>query len=190
MPSTRPDGALDIELLTTGPNAYGYGRLADHRDFAFRVRNRKARLEIYRAGADSAEPAQADVELVAERPTGPISLDSRRSITTLVRNLVVEADERPEPDAEVVTDPADGERTLRAYFVRMDAIMDAWRDDADVATGAAAATHPATAVQAGTETAAQPSAEAAGQSRGGSHRAAPTGRRTFRDYLRRLVDAA
>jgi hypothetical protein len=127
MASTRPDGALDIELLTTGPNAYGYGRLSDARDFAFRVRNRKARLEIYRAGADHAEPVPTDVEMVAERPTGAISLDSPRSLTTLLRNLVVDADAPSTQGPAQVED----ERTLRAYFVRMDAIMDAWTTAAE-----------------------------------------------------------
>jgi len=163
MPSTRPDGALDIELLTTGPNAYGYGQLADHRNFAFRVRNRKARLEIYRADADSAEPAQADVELVAERSTGSTSLDSTRSITALVRTLVVEADDADGPEPE--------ERTLRAYFVRLDSIMDSWSDT------------PVDAVQGG-----EHDETPNGEREGGRH-AAPA-RRTLRDYLRRRPDAA
>jgi hypothetical protein len=109
---------LAIELLTTGPNAHGYGRLADGRHFAFRVRNRKVRLEIYRAGADAAEPEPADLELVAERPTGRVNLDSRRSITALLPCLAVDAE--PEPE---LTD-----RTLRAYLRRVDSIMDSWAD--------------------------------------------------------------
>lgn len=174
MPSTRPDGALDIELLTTGPNAYGYGQLADRRNFAFRVRNRKARLEIYRADTDSAEPAQADVELVAERSTGSISLDSPRSLRALVRNLVVEADTAPdatEPDSGV-EEPE--ERTLRAYFVRLDSIMDSWNDpetDAAPVTPVTAAVLSAGTIDSATVVA-------------GPRPAAPT-RRTLRDYLRR-----
>lgn len=171
MPSTRPDGALAIELLTTGANAYGYGRLADTRDFAFRVRNRKARLEIYRAGADSVEPVRADVELVAERPTGSMNLDSQRSLTTLLRTLVAEAADvtsaqgadtaNHAAQADAADVPADEDRTLRAYFVRMDAILDAW------------------SVEAETDAAAEAEARSA---------PAPA-RRTLRDYLRRRAAA-
>jgi hypothetical protein len=116
---------LALELLTTGPNAHGYGRLGDGRNFAFRVRNRKARLEIYRAGADAAEPEPADVELVAERSTGRVNLDSQRSIQALLPCLAVDAEPEPEP----------GERTLRAYLCRVDSIMDGWADaNADAST--------------------------------------------------------
>jgi hypothetical protein len=118
MASTRPDGALALEVLTTGPNAHGYGQLPDSRNFAFRVRNRKARLEIYRAEADAVEPVPSDVELVAESSTGKLNLDSPRSLTVLLRHLMVDAE--PEHEHQ--------ERTLRAYFVRLDSILDDWAD--------------------------------------------------------------
>ncbi|HEY0640519.1 MAG TPA: hypothetical protein VGD67_23055 [Pseudonocardiaceae bacterium] len=121
MPSTRPDGALDLELVTTGPNAHGYGRLADDRRFAFRVRNTKARLELYRADADPERPAPEDVELVAERSTGSMNLDSTRSITALIRTLSDVA----EPGAEPC------ERTLRTYFGRLETIVDGWSTPLD-----------------------------------------------------------
>ncbi len=174
MPSTSPDGALDIELLTTGPNAYGYGQLSDRRNFAFRVRNRKARLEIYRADADGARPAQADVELVAERSTGSISLDSPRSLRALVRNLVVEADATDTTDVAAPATEEPEERTLRAYFVRLDSIMDSWNDpeaEAAPAIPVAAAVSPADLTDGATVVA-------------GRRHAAPA-RRTLRDYLRR-----
>lgn len=125
MSGTRPRGALDIELLATGPNAHGYGRLHDGRTFAFRVRNRKARLEIYRLDADGAEPTPHDVELVAERTTGRVNLESRRSLTALLPSLAVDAQPAAEPP----------ERTLRAYFGHLDSIMEEWADavaEADV----------------------------------------------------------
>lgn len=165
MPSTRPHGALDIELLTTGPNAYGYGRLADTRDFAFRVRNRKARLEIYRVGADHAEPAQADVELVAERPIGAIRLDSPRSLTTMVRNMVGQAADA----ADAPQEPDPDERTLRAYFVRMDAILATWTSEHDAET---AAEHDRAEVTDASRESLEPPAPA---------------RRSLRDFLRRHV---
>jgi hypothetical protein len=116
MPSTRPNGALDIERLAPGPNAHGYGRLPDGRYFAFRVRHRRARIEIYRADAVAAEPAPADVELVGELSTGRLNLDSERSLMVLLRTLVAVAEPGQEPP----------ERTLRAYFVRLDAMLDSW----------------------------------------------------------------
>jgi len=118
MAATRPDGVLDLELLSTGPNAHGYGRLGDGRGFAFRIRNRKATLEVYRAGADDAEPAPADVELMAQLCAVRMNLDSDRSLNVLLRTLVTVAapgQERPE-------------RTLRAFLGRLDAAMEDWAD--------------------------------------------------------------
>jgi len=118
MPSARPDGALDLEMLATGPNAHGYGRLADGRDFAFRVRHRKARLEIYQLDADGAEPAPEDVELVGELSTGRSNLDSDRSLKVLLRTLVAVAEAGHEPP----------ERTLRGYLVRLDSMLAGWAE--------------------------------------------------------------
>jgi hypothetical protein len=115
---TRPHGALDVEMLTTGPNAHGYGRLGDGRGFAFRIRNRKAHLEIYRSDADGVEPAPEDIELVAQRPAGRVNLDGARSLTVLLRSLVAVA----APGQELP------ERTLRAFFGRLDSVMDGWAD--------------------------------------------------------------
>ncbi|HEY3262011.1 MAG TPA: hypothetical protein VGJ95_17420 [Pseudonocardiaceae bacterium] len=118
MPNTRTTGALRVELLATGPNAHGYGRVADGRTFAFRVRNRKARMEIYRADADGAEPMPEDVELVAELSTGRVNLHSDRSLKVLLRTLVAAA----EPGHEAP------ERTLRGYLGRLDAMLDGWAE--------------------------------------------------------------
>lgn len=124
MLSLRSGGAIDLQLLTTGVNAHGYGQLADNREFAFRVRNGKARLEVYRAGADPVQPQPADIELVAHTHTGQMNLDSRRSLTALLRVLLPEA----------ATEHERPERTLRAYFVRLDALLDDWTDQAQDST--------------------------------------------------------
>jgi len=124
MPGIRRRGALVVERLTTGPNAHGYGRLADGRGFAFRIRNRKARLEIYRQDSDAAEPTPDDIELVAERQTGRTNLESGLSLLTLLPALAAEA--RPALEAP--------EHTLRAYFGHLDSVMQEWADavaDAD-----------------------------------------------------------
>lgn len=115
-PHINPSGKLSVELLAVGPNAHGYGQLPDGRQFAFRVRNRKARLEIYRPDAPAAAPEPADVELVAERPLGRLNLDSQRSLRALLPALAVDAEPRQEPV----------ERTLRAYLGRVDSVMDSW----------------------------------------------------------------
>ena len=117
MTSSHAEGALVMELLATGPNAHGYGQLRDGRAFAFRVRNRKARLEIYGPAA-AGIPLPEDVELVAERSTGKMNLDSHRSLTVLIRNMAASA--APE---QVLP-----ERTLRAYFLRLDSIIHEWTD--------------------------------------------------------------
>lgn len=130
MSRVRVAGPLTVEVLTTGANAHGYGQLADERTFAFRVRNGKARLEIYRAGADAAEPAPHDIDAVAERSTGAMNLDSQRSLTGLLPMLAAMA----EPTYEYP------ERTLRAYFGRLDSLLERWTQadpnaDADTVAG-------------------------------------------------------
>jgi hypothetical protein len=104
---------LSIESLTTGPNAHGYGRLADGRDFAFRVRNGKAWLEIYRSGADAVVPAPSDVELVSVYRAGEVNLDQRRNLIGLVHRLVECA--RP-----VQVRP---ERTVRGFLSQLSRIL-------------------------------------------------------------------
>jgi hypothetical protein len=110
---------LALELLTTGPNAHGYGRLDDGRTFAFRIRNRRARLEIYRLDADGVEPTPGDLELVGELSSGKVNLDNARSIAVLLRTLAAVAAPGIRP-----------ERTLRAYLGTVDSAMDAWADAA------------------------------------------------------------
>lgn len=113
-----------MALLATGPNAHGHGHLPDGREFAFRVRNRKAWLEVYRADAEQAAPAPGDIELVAEHRVGDLDLDDSGNITDLLDDMVRTAGPtRVEP-----------ERTVRSYLTTLHSLFG---DDA-TGTGSAA----------------------------------------------------
>ena len=94
--------AFAIEDMTSGPAAHGFG--ASHgRDFAFQVRRRVLRLELYRAGRGGPVPGPEDVAAAVELPVTDVDLDDARSVTALVRDAVTEAERRERSGGEQPT---------------------------------------------------------------------------------------
>src|SRR5690349_16388 len=58
---------FQVEQVSTGAQASGFGSTEDNRPFAFRVYKRTLYLEIYRADLPSPVPDRSDVTAVAEQ---------------------------------------------------------------------------------------------------------------------------
>jgi len=94
--------AFTIEDMTSGPAAHGFGS-SGGRDFAFQVRRRVLRLELYRAGRGGTVPGPEDVAAAVELPVTDVDLDDARSVTALVRDAVTEAERRESSGGEQPT---------------------------------------------------------------------------------------
>ncbi|MBY6351283.1 hypothetical protein [Rhodococcoides corynebacterioides] len=108
---TGPDFSVDD--VTTGPYAHGFGTAADGRAFAFRVRGKTLRVELYRLGATVTVPTDVDVDAVADVDVTDVDLCDERSVTAAVRDAVATVHA---PD-----DPRSADTTLvRALLGRLD----------------------------------------------------------------------
>lgn len=107
-------GELRIDEISVGANAHGYGRTADGREFAFRVRGSGALVEVYRLDSAVPMPVPEDVEETSQRSVGEVDLHDERSLTALVRDMVADAS------------PAQGrvETTVKAFLSRLGSVMD------------------------------------------------------------------
>ncbi|MET0318688.1 MAG: hypothetical protein ABW188_17830 [Rhodococcus fascians] len=83
---------FQVEQVSTGAQASGFGSTEDNRPFAFRVYKRTLYLEIYRADLPSPVPDRSDVTAVAEQSVTEIDLTDERSIVAAVRDAVGSAD--------------------------------------------------------------------------------------------------
>ncbi|MGB3372049.1 MAG: hypothetical protein WBD41_06550 [Rhodococcus sp. (in: high G+C Gram-positive bacteria)] len=92
--SAVPTGLkFDVEQVTTGAQASGFGSTEDNRPFAFRVYKSTLYLEIYRADLPTPVPDKSDVTAVSEQSVTEIDLTDERSIVAAVRDAVSNADD-------------------------------------------------------------------------------------------------
>lgn len=82
----RPGFTLDD--VTVGAHAHGFGTVADGRSFAFRVRGKTLRVEVYRSDTTDAVPGDSDVDAVAEADVTDVDLIDERSVVGAVRDAV------------------------------------------------------------------------------------------------------
>ncbi|MGB3771763.1 MAG: hypothetical protein WBF79_02865 [Rhodococcus sp. (in: high G+C Gram-positive bacteria)] len=106
-----------VEDVSVGAHAYGFGSTADGRSYAFRVRGKTLRLEVYRADLVRPVPDDIDIDAVAETDVTDIDLADERSIVAAVRDLV--------PSARTV-DPAHTPDTalIRSLLARLGNAID------------------------------------------------------------------
>lgn len=111
---TTGEQGFQLDELTTGSHAHGFGRVGDGRDFAFRVRASTVVLEVYRADSAPVFPVPEDVVATASRSVAGVDLDDRRGVEALVRDLAA------------TVEPADaaGETTVRAFLGRLSSVVD------------------------------------------------------------------
>lgn len=91
--SPRAGGSsrFDIEQVTTGSHANGFGRTDDGRPFAFRVHKSTLYVEVYRADLLTPVPDKSDVTAVAEHSVTEIDITDERSVVATVRDAVLHA---------------------------------------------------------------------------------------------------
>ena len=78
---TGPSNAeFSVEDVSVGAHAHGFGSTPDGRSFAFRVRGKSLRVEVYRSDLAQAVPDDLDVDAVAERDVTDVDLSDERSI--------------------------------------------------------------------------------------------------------------
>ncbi|MFD4182651.1 hypothetical protein [Rhodococcus sp. NPDC058514] len=107
---------FELEDLSVGPSAHGFGTNADGQTFAFRVRRSTLFVEVYREDLESAVPDGSDVVATAERSMTTVDLTDERSIGAAVRDAVAAA--------EPVNRGADEGITLRALLGRLSSVLD------------------------------------------------------------------
>ncbi|NKY51831.1 hypothetical protein [Nocardia vermiculata] len=112
---TDPPPEFELDDVTVGPFAHGFGTTADGRPFAFRTVRSTLTIEIYRPDTPGDVPGPDDVTAVAEAAVTDIDLDDARSVRALVRDLV--------PTATPVPGPR-GATTVRALLDRLGAVIE------------------------------------------------------------------
>ncbi|WP_072802248.1 hypothetical protein [Rhodococcoides yunnanense] len=90
-PRSSASQCFDVEQVTTGSHANGFGRTDDRRAFAFRVHKSTLYVEIYRADLLDPVPDKSDVTAVAEQSVTEIDLTDERSVVAVVRDAVLNA---------------------------------------------------------------------------------------------------
>lgn len=86
---------FEIEDISTGLRASGFGRLGDGRTFSFHVDKQTLVVEVYRPRIAGPVPQAEDVMAVATRSLMHVDVSDERSLTAAVRDAV--ADAQPVP---------------------------------------------------------------------------------------------
>jgi hypothetical protein len=86
---------FEIEDVSTGMNASGFGRLGDGRTFSFRVERNTLVVEVYRPRLVGPVPQTEDVVAVSYRSLSHVDVTDERSLVAAVRDAV--ADAQPVP---------------------------------------------------------------------------------------------
>ena len=92
------DEEFEIEDLSTGMHASGFGRVGDGRSFAFRVERQTLDVEVYRPRLTGPVPQAEDVVATASRSLAHVDIHDERSLAAAVRDAV--ADAQPGPRVE------------------------------------------------------------------------------------------
>jgi hypothetical protein len=82
---------FEVEDVSTGLHASGFGRVGDGRTFSFRVERQTLVVEIYRARLTGPVPQTEDVVAVSNRSLHHVDVTDERSLVAAVRDAVAEA---------------------------------------------------------------------------------------------------
>lgn len=89
------DDVFEVEDMSTGMHASGFGRVGDGRSFSFHVDKQVLTVEIYRPRLAGPVPQAEEVVAVASRSTAHVDVADERSLTAAIRDAV--ADAQPVP---------------------------------------------------------------------------------------------
>jgi hypothetical protein len=86
---------FEIEDISTGLHASGFGRVGDGRTFSFHVERLVLVVEVYRPRLAGPVPQSEDVVAVSNRDLSHVDVTDERSLVAAVRDAV--ADAQPVP---------------------------------------------------------------------------------------------
>lgn len=86
---------FEIEDISAGMNASGFGRIGDGRSFSFHVERQTLVVEVYRPGLTGPVPSEDDVVATSTRSMAHVDVTDERSLAAAVRDAV--ADAQPVP---------------------------------------------------------------------------------------------
>lgn len=86
---------FEIEDISTGMHASGFGSVGDGRTFSFRVDKQNLVVEVYRPRVRGPVPQHEDVVAVSTRDLAHVDVLDERSLAAVVRDAV--ADAQPVP---------------------------------------------------------------------------------------------
>ncbi|WP_372512660.1 hypothetical protein [Mycobacterium yunnanensis] len=86
---------FDVEVVSTGPYASGFGRVGDGRSFSFHVDRRHLTVEVYRPRLRGPVPQEEDVVAAASRSLEHVDVGDERSLAAAVRDAVNDAQPVP-----------------------------------------------------------------------------------------------
>lgn len=85
------DNEFEIEDMSTGLHASGFGRVGDGRTFSFHVERRNLAVELYRPRLAGPVPQTEDVVATATRNLAHVDVHDERSLAAAVRDAVADA---------------------------------------------------------------------------------------------------
>ncbi|WP_319452063.1 MULTISPECIES: hypothetical protein [unclassified Mycobacterium] len=88
---------FEIEDISTGMHASGFGRVGDGRTFSFRVERQTLVVEIYHPRVAGPVPQLEDVVAMANRDLTHVDVTDERSLVAAVRDAVADAQPVPRP---------------------------------------------------------------------------------------------
>lgn len=88
---------FEIEDMSTGLHASGFGRVGDGRTFSFRVERRTLEVMVYRPRISGPVPQTEDVVATATRSLAHVDVHDERSLAAAVRDAVADAQTVPRP---------------------------------------------------------------------------------------------
>lgn len=91
------DGEFGLEVVSTGMNASGFGRVGDGRSFSFRVARQHLSVELYRPRLSGPVPQAEDVVATGTRRLTHVDVADERSLAAVVRDAVNDAQPVPRP---------------------------------------------------------------------------------------------
>ena len=82
---------FNVEVITTGVHASGFGELDDGRSFSFHMERQTLVVEVYRPRLRGPVPQAEDVVATASRKLTDIDMTDERSLIAAVRDTVAHA---------------------------------------------------------------------------------------------------
>lgn len=82
---------FEIEDMSTGAFASGFGQVGDGRSFSFRIERQLLVVEVYRARLGGPVPQAEDIVATTSRSLVDIDVSDERSLAAAVRDAVASA---------------------------------------------------------------------------------------------------